>query len=162
MAFLQEHQPKPPMDLFKAIFADSSSDSEQSSAESESEIGEQQLQYVDGKGKRESKQVVLALKRKHWQDLSVVTSHREQPQEMHGRDPLICNPPETTVGNGLKNLKETNDKVKTHDQHGTRGESAQPSGVHKTFLQILSYGPALPPGKFVYAEYYTNRLLADL
>ena len=137
------------MDLFKAIFADSSSDSGQSSDESERETGAQRLQSVDVQG---SDKMLLALKGKHWQDLSVVTSliQQPQPQKLH---PMISSPPVVTVGNGSKNLKQTGIIDETHHQHDMRGESAQHSDVHKESIQIMSYGPALPPGKFVYISY---------
>lgn len=66
-------QERPPMDLFKAIFAESSSDSSDSDAEGE-EMAATNNDVADSPAKTRDAASGVATKERKWQDLSVITS----------------------------------------------------------------------------------------
>ena len=135
-SFVQE---KPPMDLFKAIFAESSSESEKSDMENEQSQENQATTMVAEQSILTQRATLEGGGTTKWQDLSLVSTRipvRNTPVPSRW-DPettpvtLSKRPDEGCATNRhVENVMRTQDRVVTESQMST----------------AESFGPALPPG----------------
>ena len=128
-------QARPPMDLFKAIFAESSSSESEAEAQQEEETSPPRPREAAGTQKEEASVVDQGSRKTRWQDLSAVTSGpltTAADNSSHSNSGKMA----PTISEGAAApLRET-----AHNGENTALENA---GEKQTF------GPALPPGRFV-------------
>ena len=135
-SFVQE---KPPMDLFKAIFAESSSESEESDMESEQSQDNQATTMVAEQNIPTQRATLESCDTTQWQDLSLVSTRipvgntpapsrwdpKTTPATQSKRPDEGC-----ATKRHIENVMRTHDRVVTESQIST----------------AESFGPALPPG----------------
>ena len=105
------------MDLFKAIFADESSDVSSNESDAESTI-------ISPHGNSSDAKLTTDQSERQWQDLSSIASHSKQTKGMTN---LIPSQPSTSLSQSYENSKDS-----------TLTEYNWPT--------VECYGPSLPPG----------------
>ena len=154
------------MDLFKSIFAESSSESEASGSESDMETDHKQPRHTASS--HSSATTHIDQQKSRWQDLSVVTTKlpaitttvSKQSDSSHKSDfpKPVHNAP--VFMSTQHHIPSTLDKHSL-DAHSTQQRSEiqqSPSKVEvvirkeERISQIQDYGPPLPPGMYVHVR----------
>ena len=134
---------RPPMDLFKAIFADSDSSSSSDEADDRQSptpapsippiTHEKPIMYIPSS----SQEPLQASSEKHWKDLSVVASHVEPLKEaydFHSKQHLESG----TIERDSERLQLVSETSLPTNQQIESDSGPQP--------RVTCYGPSLPPG----------------